>query len=146
MESFKILFFVFLFFNFSICANESNEVKNSFDPNEAFTIDCKDDRSIDLNGKWDNSDNIPKSLSFDLQLKDGSKIPCTFPISETEKNVIKCTKISKEFVLSFSEQSMDSNKEYILKAKKESTNINCLSSYIYSNLLFIFLIIFILIN
>ena len=55
-------------------------------------------------------------------------------------------KISKEFVLSFSEQSMNSNKEYILKAKKESTNINCLSSYIYSNLLLIFLIIFILIN
>ena len=144
MDNFKILLFVFLLFNFSICANESNAVKNSFDPNETFEMDCKNSGSIDLYGKWDNSDNYPPKLDFKLKLKEGNELNCSF--DNSVNNIIKCTGANKQFTLSFSEQAMDSNSEYILKARKESTNVNCLSSYIYSNIILIFLIIFILIN
>ncbi len=145
MANLKNLIFVFLLLSFSICVNEVNEVKNSFDPN-SINVSCKNGvGAITLAGNWDNSQYIPESLDFNINFKDGSKVSCSF--KKQPSNSITCPISQGKYNIYFDEQFMDSNNEYVLKASKEEIKYNCIelsSLYIHSNLLLLFVIIFIL--
>ena len=132
MESFKILLFVCLIFNFSICANESNEVKNFFAASLPSGILCVHGTgTIKLRGRWNDSQNIPESLSFNLNLSSGQSFPCIF--NRIEPNVIKCTITSGKFTLNYENHFMDNNHQYVLKEKKEKMNMNCIGGSIIYN-------------
>ena len=145
MANLKNLIFVFLLLSFSICVNEVNEVKNSFAPN-SINVSCNNGvGAITLAGNWDNSQYIPESLDFNINFKDGSKVSCSF--KKQPSNSITCPISQGKYSIYFDEQFMDSNNEYVLKASKEEIKYNCIelsSLYIHSNLLLLFVIIFIL--
>ena len=145
MANLKNLIVVFLLLSFSICVNEVNEVKNSFDP-KTVNVSCKNGvGAITLGGNWDNSQYIPESLDFNINFKDGSKVSCSF--KKQPSNSITCPISKGKYNIFFDEQFMDSNNEYVLKASKEEIKYNCIelsSLYIHSNLLLLFVIIFIL--
>ena len=145
MANLKNLIFVFLLLSFSICVNEVNEVKNSFAPN-SINVSCNNGvGAITLAGNWDNSQYIPESLDFNINFKDGSKVSCSF--KKQPSNSITCPISQGKYNIYFDQQFMDSNNEYVLKASKEEIKYNCIelsSLYIHSNLLLLFVIIFIL--
>ena len=145
MANLKNLIFVFLLLSFSICVNEVNEVKNSFAPN-SINVSCNNGvGAITLAGNWDNSQYIPESLDFNINFKDGSKVSCSF--KKQPSNSITCPISQGKYSIYFDKQFMDSNNEYVLKASKGGIDYNCIASsslYIYSNLLLLFVIIFIL--
>ena len=145
MANLKNLIFVFLLLSFSICVNEVNEVKNSFDPTTT-NVSCKNGAgAITLAGNWDNSQYIPESLDFNINFKDGSKVSCSF--KKQPSNSITCPISKGKYNIYFDKQFMDSNNEYVLNASKGGIEYNCIASsslYIHSNLLLLFVIIFIL--
>ena len=99
---------------------------------------------LTIKGEWSNTDNIPESLSFTLNLKDGHKFGCSF--TKNDPNVITCPIDHVKFKLVYDDQYMDTNQEYLLKELQTNINFDCLSSYICSNLLLLFILIFILLN
>ena len=93
-------------------------------------------------GAWNNSEIIPESLSFTLKLKDGNNFECTFT-NETQTD-ITCAIKNVKFKVEYTDTYMDANNEYLLEGLTYDKDYVCLSSYIYSNLILLFIIIFIL--
>ena len=142
MISLKLLFIACLIFDFSLCINEANELKNTFEPSGTYSMHCKNSvGDIKMKGTWTNPANIPQSLSFPLNLKDGHNFTCSFT-NKVPTN-ITCPIEHVKFTLDFSDTYMDANQEYLLKGFTGGS-FNCLSSYIFSNLLLLFIIILIL--
>ena len=144
MVSLKLLFIACLIFDFSLCVNEANELKNTFTPSGGNKYKCINNvGTITIQGGWGN-DNAPESLSFTLHLTDGHNLPCSY--TSQDPNGFTCSLDHVKFKYAFDDQYMDENQEYLLKGYAGSSNFDCLSSYIYSNLLLLFIIIFILFN
>ena len=95
-----------------------------------------------IKGAWNNSEIIPESLSFTLKLKDGNNFECTFT-NETQTD-ITCAIKNVKFKVEYTDTYMDANNEYLLEGLTYDKDFVCLSSYIYSNLILLFIIIFIL--
>ena len=143
MTSLKLLFIACLIFDFSLCVNEGNELKNYFRPNGTASMHCTNYvGDVTIYGLWGNY-NVPESLSFTLNLTDGHNFRCSYTIKDP--NVIKCPLNHVKFQLKFSDQYMDANQEYLLRGYSGG-DFNCPSSYIFSNLLLLFIITFILLN
>ena len=96
-----------------------------------------------IKGAWNNSEIIPESLSFTLKLKDGNNFECTFT-NETQTD-ITCAIKNVKFKVEYTDTYMDANNEYLLEGFTYDKDFVCLSSYVYSNLILLFIIIFILI-
>ena len=142
MPSLKLLFIAWLIFDFSLCVNEANELKNSFEPNK-LQMNCLNSAgTLVIKGAWNNSEIIPESLSFTLKLKDGNNFECTFT-KETQTD-ITCAIKNVKFKVEYTDTYMDANNEYLLEGFTYDKDFVCLSSYIYSNLILLFIIIFIL--
>ena len=142
MPSLKLLFIAWLIFDFSLCVNEANELKNSFEPNK-LQMNCLNSAgTLVIKGAWNNSEIIPESLSFTLKLKDGNNFECTFT-NETQTD-ITCAIKNVKFKVEYTDTYMDANNEYLLEGFTYDKDFVCLSSYIYSNLILLFIIIFIL--
>ena len=146
MINLKNLFFVFLIFNFAICVNEVNNVINSFDPNNGYATICRNNiGQINFFGEWDDYENIPNSLKFTLTFKDGNKLSCSF--SKNKPAVIEYPDSHESLTIDFEKQFMDDRHEYELKEYNSTKgHFSCKNSslYICSNLLLIFVMIFIL--
>ena len=142
MPSLKLLFIACLIFDFSLWVNEANELKNSFEPNK-LQMNCLNSAgTLVIKGAWNNSEIIPESLSFTLKLKDGNNFECTFT-NETQTD-ITCAIKNVKFKVEYTDTYMDANNEYLLEGLTYDKDFVCLSSYIYSNLILLFIIIFIL--
>ena len=62
--------------------------------------------NLTIYGVWGNY-NVPESLSFTLNLKDGHNLPCSYTINDP--NLITCALNHVKFNLDFSDQYMDAN-------------------------------------
>jgi len=143
MTSLKLLFIACLIFGFSLCVNEDNGLINSFRPTHV-DMHCHDYvGNITIEGLWNNY-NIPHNVSFTLNLKDGHNFECSF--TSQDPNVITCHIDHVKFHIDFNDQYMDANQQFLIIGCSSTVTFDCLSSYIYSNLLLLFIIIFILFN
>ena len=143
MTSLKLLFIACLIFDFSLCVNEANALINVFSPTGSVSMSCHNFvGSLTIKGVWNNNI-VPRNVSFPLNLTDGHILDCSY--TSQDPNVITCHLDHIKFLLAFSDQYMDAYQQFLIKGFSGG-NYNCLSSYIYSNLLLLFVIIFILFN
>ena len=77
-----------------------------------------------------------------MKLKDGNNFECTFT-NETQTD-ITCAIKNVKFKVEYTDTYMDANNEYLLEGFTYDKDFVCPSSYIYSNLILLFIIIFIL--
>ena len=139
MKSIKIFVIICLLFNLS---NSLDAVKNTFYPT-GFESHCKnngEESSFALKGSWVNSD-IPNSISFDLNFRDGSKLACLAEKKTPE--LIQCPNAKGNFTTTVIDQYIDKNEEYSIKGGL-GVYFVCSSLNLYSNLLLSLVILFIL--
>jgi hypothetical protein len=143
MTSLKLLFIACLIFDFSLCVNEANELINVFSPTGSVSMNCHNYvGELTIKGVWNNY-NVPRNVSFPLNLTDGHNLDCSY--TSQDPNIITCHLDHIKFHLEFLDQYMDAYQQFLIKGFS-GYNFNCLSSYIYSDLLLLFIIIFILFN
>ena len=144
MKRLQILFFFFLLLNFSICVNEVNEVKNTFTISSMQTQCSNYKGQLTFIGSWATSENIPGNINFKLTFDDGTILSCKF----TNQTTIICPFEHVKFSTKFSRQTIEGVESgpYEIIGTRLNSSIDCSSLYIYSNLLILFIMIFIFLN
>ncbi len=146
MKGFKILLFICLLLNYSNCVNEneSNDLVNTLSLNRGNKYTCTNGvGTITFYGTWEDIRYPMDSFDFEINLEDGTKFACSYNKAHVDE--ISCPLIHQKVIAKFSDQYMDPNNAYLLKASELGT-YTCSSLYIYSNLLLLLIMIFILFN